>query len=92
MYKVLGVSKNIYYALRQDFTTQPPGEVWVAYITFIWTRQGWLYLASLMNLYSRKITGFSMGDRLIIKRAMAHQAPKEGLIHHWIVEEPLWFS
>ena len=75
--------------LRQDFSTQHPGEVWVADITYIWTRQGWLYLASVMDLYSRKIIGFNMGDRLkkelvitALKRAMAHQAPKKGLIHH----------
>ena len=75
--------------LRQDFTTERPGEVWLADITYIWTRQGWLYLASVMDLYSRKIIGFSMGDRLkkelvitALKRAMAHQPSSEGLIHH----------
>jgi len=75
--------------LNQDFTTTAPGEVWVADITYIWTKEGWLYLATVMDLYSRKIIGFNMGSRLTkdlaitaLERAMIHQPPKKGLIHH----------
>jgi putative transposase len=75
--------------LNQDFTTIMPGEVWVADITYVWTSEGWLYLASVMDLYSRKIIGFNMGSRLtkelaitVLERALINQPPKEGLIHH----------
>lgn len=75
--------------LNQDFTTTSPGEVWVSDITYVWTSEGWLYLASVMDLYSRKIIGFHMGSRLTkelvltaLERAMINQPPKEGLIHH----------
>lgn len=75
--------------INQDFTTTAPGEVWVADITYVWTKEGWLYLASVMDLYSRKIIGFNMGSRLTkelaitaLERAMINQPPREGLIHH----------
>jgi putative transposase len=75
--------------LDQHFNTDSPGKVWVADITYIWTSEGWLYLASIMDLYSRKIIGFNMGPRLTkelvivaLKRAKAIQPPKPGLIHH----------
>lgn len=75
--------------LDQQFKTSSPGEVWVADITYIWTSEGWLYLASIMDLYSRKIIGFNMGNRLTkelvivaLKRAMTAQPPKQDLIHH----------
>ncbi|MCM3730043.1 DDE-type integrase/transposase/recombinase, partial [Neobacillus cucumis] len=61
----------------------------VADITYVWTKEGWLYLASVMDLYSRKIIGFNMGSRLTkelaiiaLERAMINQPPREGLIHH----------
>lgn len=75
--------------LNQNFRTDGPGRAWVTDITYIPTREGWLYLASVMDLYSRKIIGFETGERmtkeLVIKaldRAMTNQPPKEGLIHH----------
>lgn len=48
--------------LKQDFTAQQPNEKWVSDVTFIPTRQGWLYLATIMDLYSRLIVGWSMGN------------------------------
>lgn len=75
--------------LRQQFKVNHPGEVWVGDITYIWTREGWLYLASIMDLYSRRIIGWAMGDRMTkelvitaLKRAIITQRPKPGLIHH----------
>jgi transposase InsO family protein len=75
--------------LRQQFKVNHPGEVWVGDITYIWTREGWLYLASIMDLYSRRIIGWAMGDRMTkelvitaLKRATITQRPKPGLIHH----------
>jgi putative transposase len=75
--------------LEQNFTTDAPGKVWVADITYIWTKEGFLYLASVMDLYSRKIIGFEISNRMkkelvitALDRAMKHQPPQKGLIHH----------
>lgn len=75
--------------LEQNFKVSEPGKVWVTDITYIWTREGWLYLASVMDLYARKIIGFAMSERmtkelvlLALERAKTVQPPKERLIHH----------
>ncbi len=49
--------------LRQDFQAEQPNQKWVADITYIDTREGWLYLAALMDLCSRRVVGWSMGCR-----------------------------
>jgi len=53
-------AKNI---LNQDFAVQQPNEKWVSDITFIPTRKGWLYLAAIMDLYSRLVVGWAMGKK-----------------------------
>jgi putative transposase len=74
--------------LEQDFSVARANEVWTSDITFIWTSQGWLYLAVVMDLYSRKIIGWPMSrriDRRIVVDAMQmaldHRQPSD-LIHH----------
>jgi len=64
-------------------------EVWVSDITYVWTREGWLYLAAVMDLYSRRIVGWAASARmkteLVIQayeRALALRGPVPGLIHH----------
>lgn len=49
--------------LKQDFTAHKPNQKWVSDTTFISTRKGWLYLAAIMDLYSRRIVGWSMGNK-----------------------------
>jgi len=63
--------------------------VWAADMTYVPTREGWLYVSAVMNVKSRKIIGLSMGDRLsqelastALKDALQTQTPPEGLIHH----------
>lgn len=75
--------------LEQDFSVARANEVWASDITFIWTGQGWLYLAVVMDLYSRKIIGWSMSrriDRRIVvdamQMALSHRQPTGDLIHH----------
>lgn len=75
--------------LNQQFKVDHPGQVWVGDITYIWTSEGWLYLASIMDLYSRRLIGWAMGERMTkelvitaLKRAMVTQPPTKGLIHH----------
>ncbi len=50
--------------VRRDFSASGPNRLWVTDITYIYTREGWLYLAAIMDVYSRKIVGWSMKDRL----------------------------
>lgn len=75
--------------LDQDFKVSERGEVWVSDITYIPTKAGWLYLATVMDLFSRRIIGWAMSGRMTkalvisaLKRAFQTQAPTEGLIHH----------
>lgn len=50
--------------LAQNFTANKPNEKWASDLTYIWTAAGWLYLAVVMDLYSRKIIGLAMGNRI----------------------------
>ena len=50
--------------LNRQFTPDSPNTSWVADITYIWTKEGWLYLATIMDLFSRRIIGWSLKDRL----------------------------
>ena len=75
--------------LNREFHATRPNEKWLADITYIPTAEGWLYLAAVMDLFSRKIVGWSFGDSLessLVERAfqMAVQnaATLNGLLHH----------
>lgn len=75
--------------LNRNFKPEAPNRVWVADITYIGTSQGWVYLASVMDLYSRKIVGWSLGERMTkelvleaLDRAWERQQPSPDLIHH----------
>ena len=50
--------------IEQDFTALAPNQKWVSDLTYVWTDEGWLYLAVIMDLYSRAIIGWSMGKRM----------------------------
>jgi len=60
----LPVSPNL---LQQDFSASKPNEKLVSDITYIWTEEGWLYLAVVMDLYSRMIVGWAMSERMTSK-------------------------
>ena len=75
--------------VNQVFSASLPNMVWVSDITYIWTLEGWLYVATVMDLFSRKIVGLAMGDQIdtsLIKRALAqaicHRSPRAGLVLH----------
>jgi transposase InsO family protein len=57
----LPVAPNL---LEQDFTSVAPNRKWVSDITYIWTDAGWLYLAVVLDLYSRLVVGWAMGERM----------------------------
>ena len=80
------VATNI---LDRVFTVAAPNRVWVGDITYVWTLAGWLYLAVLLDLYSRRVVGWAMGPRLTVDlaeraltMALANRAPMAGLLHH----------
>jgi len=82
----LPIAPNI---VARDFTATAPNRVWLADITYIPTDEGWLYLAAVMDLYSRKIVGWAMRDHLrtelastALMMAIQRQRPAGGLIHH----------
>ena len=66
-----------------------PDQVWVSDITYIPTEEGWLYLATVKDRFTREIVGYSTGDRLAsqvaldaLENALRHRNPPKGLIHH----------
>ena len=82
----LGFAPNL---LAQDFATTAPDRVWVGDITYVWTAEGWTYLAVLLDLYSRRVVGWAMADTLhtelplrALQRALEARGPAPGLIHH----------
>ncbi len=75
--------------LNRDFSVSAPNEVWVSDITYIWTREGWMFLAAIMDLFSRRVVGWSMDSRidqtLVLEAlgvALRTRQPKPGLLHH----------
>jgi len=75
--------------LDQDFTASGPNEKWGADLSYIWTQEGWLYLAVVIDLYARRVVGWAVSDRLhkelalaALHRALAVRRPATGLIHH----------
>ena len=75
--------------LDRNFIAAAPNRIWLADITYIETDQGWLYLAAVMDLFSRKVVGWAMRDHLrtelpaaALQMAISAQRPGAGLIHH----------
>jgi putative transposase len=75
--------------LKRNFVADAPNRTWLADITYIETDQGWLYLAAVMDLFSRKIVGWAMQDHMraelpiaALRMAISAQRPDAGLVHH----------
>lgn len=82
----LPVAPNL---LNQDFSARKPNEKWVSDITYVWTDEGWLYLAVVMDLYSRMVVGWAISERMTSKlvidalqMALWRRKPPRGLIVH----------
>ncbi|RCW38795.1 transposase InsO family protein [Paenibacillus prosopidis] len=82
----LPIAPNV---LNQNFHTTAPNKVWVTDITYIPCRAGRMYLASVLDLFTRKIVGWKLADRMTaelvldaLDQAYASQQPPKGLIHH----------
>ena len=75
--------------LNQNFTASKPNEIWVSDITYVKTLDGWLYLASILDLFSKRIIGLSMSNRMdvslvksALNQAIKKRRPREEVIHH----------
>jgi putative transposase len=75
--------------LERQFTTQAPNQAWVADVTYIATDEGWLYLAAILDLFSRRVIGWATSatnDRALaldaLERALRTRRPSAGLLHH----------
>ncbi len=75
--------------VKRKFYAEQPNQIWAGDVTFIPTQQGWLYLAILLDLYSRKVIGWSMSHRndqqltiSALQMANTHRQPQDALIHH----------
>lgn len=92
-FKITTLSKNTEWIapniLNRCFTVAKPNEVWIGDVTFLATRTGWLYLAVLLDLYSRKVIGWSMSDRnnkqlvlSALNMAIERRQPRSEILHH----------
>jgi transposase InsO family protein len=82
----LPVAANV---LDRQFTVAIPDTAWVSDITYLWTREGWLYLVVILDLFSRRVVGWALHDRITrqlavdaLRMALGHRKPSPGLVHH----------
>jgi len=82
----LPVAPNV---LDRDFTPSAPNQTWTADLTYVWTAEGWLYLAIVLDLFNREIVGWSIKPRMTadivtdaLTMAWFRRKPEPGLIHH----------
>lgn len=82
----LPVAPNL---LKRDFVAERPDAVWVSDITYLWTREGWMYLAVIIDLFSRKVVGWSLRERMTadlvceaLDAAVCLRRPRRGLVFH----------
>ena len=92
-YKVTTNSKHDYPVwpniLNRAFVVEKPNAVWVSDITYIWTFEGWLYLAAILDLFSRGIVGLAMDKTIAdtltlsaLRQAILRRSPPKGLVYH----------
>jgi putative transposase len=75
--------------LARDFSTSGPDQVWVTDITYLWTKQGWLYLAAILDLFSRRVVGWATSEHVdrhlalaALNAALGQRRPARDLVHH----------
>jgi transposase InsO family protein len=75
--------------LERDFVAKHPNQIWAGDVTYLPTREGWLYLAVLLDLHSRRVVGWAMSERnddeltlSALQMALDQRRPPRGLIHH----------
>ncbi len=82
----LPLARNL---LDRQFTAAAPNQVWLADITYIPTNEGWLYLAVVLDLFSRRVVGWAMRETMAqeltiaaLQMAIINRRPGRGLLHH----------
>jgi len=82
----LGIVPNV---LDGDFVADAPNSKWAGDITYIWTAEGWLYLAVILDLYNRRVVGWAVSDRMkkdlairALDMAVRLRRPPEGCVFH----------
>jgi len=85
-YHAFPVAPNL---IEQDFSADRPNQKWNADISYVWTSEGWLYLAVVLDLFARRVVGWAVSERLhqklaleALRKALAIRRPGKGLIHH----------
>ena len=80
------IAKN---ALDRKFEAAQPNRVWSTDITYVWTREGWLYLAIIIDLFSRRVVGWATANHMrtslvlnALRMAVGRRLPHAGLVHH----------
>lgn len=80
------VAENL---VRKQFVAEGMNQLWTSDMTYVWTREGWLYLAVVLDVYSRRIVGYAMSNRLTaalvtgaLEQALMHRAVRDGLVFH----------
>lgn len=80
------VAKNVW---NREFTASAPNRVWLADITYVWTWEGWLYLAAIVDLFSRRVVGWAIAEHMrqtlvndALQMALGRRQPQQGLLHH----------
>lgn len=75
--------------IQQDFKAQSPNEAWVSDITYVLTQEGWIYCAMILDLFSRRIVGLAIEERMTaelvlaaLRQALIHRSPPAGVVHH----------
>jgi transposase InsO family protein len=75
--------------LDREFTADAPNRKWAGDITYIWTRSGWIYLAVILDLFSRRVVGWAMSTKIdkklvmtALNMAVGQRRPEPGLLHH----------
>ena len=75
--------------VKREFTAEAPNRLWTGDITYIWTAEGWLYLAVVLDVFSRRIVGWSMNRRMTddlvvaaFRNALVRRRPATGFIFH----------
>lgn len=82
----LAVAENL---LNRAFNLKAPNRAWVADITYLWTQEGWLYIAAVVDLFSRRVVGWAMAEHMretlvtdALQMALGRRRPQAGLLHH----------
>jgi putative transposase len=75
--------------IEQNFSAERPNQKWNADISYVWTSEGWLYLAIILDLFARRVVGWAVSDRLhkelaleALRKTLAIRQPRKDLIHH----------